>query len=74
MGGVAEEVVELADELGAGLLVVGSRDRGRIRRALSRSVSDWIVRHAPCPVLVIRPQKTTDDRTHLSRGLVTAGK
>jgi nucleotide-binding universal stress UspA family protein len=74
IGGVAEEVAELADELGAGLLVVGSRDRGRIRRALTGSVSDWIVRHALCPVLVVRPQKTTDERAHLSHGSVTAGK
>jgi nucleotide-binding universal stress UspA family protein len=74
MGGVAEEVVDLAEELGVGLLVVGSRGHGRIRRTLTGSVSDWIARHAPCPVLVVRPQKNADDRTRLLRGSVTAGK
>ena len=54
MGGVAEEVVSLAEELGAGLIVMGSRDHGGIRRALMGSVSDSVVRHAHCPVLVVR--------------------
>ena len=49
----AEEIVALAEELGVSLIVMGSRDRGRIRRALSGSVSDWVVRHARCPVLVV---------------------
>jgi nucleotide-binding universal stress UspA family protein len=49
----AEEIVALAEELGAYLIVVGRRNRGRIRRALARSVSDGVVRHARCPVLVV---------------------
>jgi nucleotide-binding universal stress UspA family protein len=49
----AEEIVALAEKLGAYLIVVGRRDRGRIRRALAGSVSDWVVRHARCPVLVV---------------------
>jgi nucleotide-binding universal stress UspA family protein len=53
-GTAAEEVVRSAEEMGAGLLVVGSRGRGRIRRALMGSVSDSVVRHAHCPVLVVR--------------------
>src|SRR5215218_7294703 len=54
MGGAAEEVIELAEELETGLIVLGSRGRGRIRRALMGSVSDSIVRHAHCPVMVVR--------------------
>lgn len=49
----AEEIVALAEELGTCLIVVGRRDRGRIRRVLTGSVSDWVVRHARCPVLVV---------------------
>jgi nucleotide-binding universal stress UspA family protein len=56
-GGVPEEIVGLAEEIGAGLVVVGSRGRGGIRRALMGSVSDSVVRHAHCPVLVVRPEK-----------------
>jgi len=54
MGGVAEEIVDLVEELGASLIVVGSRGRGRIRRVLMGSVSDPVVRHAHCSVLVVR--------------------
>jgi nucleotide-binding universal stress UspA family protein len=48
------EIVGLAEELGAGLIVLGSRGLGRLRRALMGSVSDSVVRHAHCPVLVVR--------------------
>src|SRR5215218_4906397 len=54
MGGVAEEIVGLADELDAGLVVVGSRGLGRIRRTLAGSVSESVFRHAHCPVMVVR--------------------
>jgi nucleotide-binding universal stress UspA family protein len=53
-GRVAPEVVALAEQIGAGLIVLGSRGRGGIRRALMGSVSDSVVRHAHCPVLVVR--------------------
>jgi nucleotide-binding universal stress UspA family protein len=52
-----EEIVALAEELGAGLIVVGSRGLGGIRRALMGSVSDSVVRHAHCPVLVVRREE-----------------
>jgi nucleotide-binding universal stress UspA family protein len=54
MGEAAREIVHLAEDLGVGLIVMGSRGRGGIRRALMGSVSDSVVRHAPCPVMVIR--------------------
>jgi nucleotide-binding universal stress UspA family protein len=53
-GGAPQEIVGLAEEIGAGLVVMGSRGRGGIRRALTGSVSDSVVRHAHCPVLVVR--------------------
>src|SRR5215207_3757126 len=52
------EIVALGEELGAGLIVVGSRGRGGVRRALTGSVCDSVVRHAHCPVLVVRREKT----------------
>jgi len=55
MGWPGHEIVRLGKEIGADMIVVGSRDRGRLRRALAGSVSDSVVRHAPCPVLVVRP-------------------
>jgi nucleotide-binding universal stress UspA family protein len=54
MGQVDLEI--LAEELGADLIVMGSRGLGGVRRALMGSVSDSVVRHAHCPVLVVRPK------------------
>lgn len=50
------EVVALGEEIGTGLIVMGSRGYGGVRRALMGSVSDSVVRHAHCPVLVIRSE------------------
>ncbi len=52
-----EEIVYLAEELGAGILVVGSRGAGGVRRALLGSVSESVVRHAHCPVLVAHKEE-----------------
>jgi nucleotide-binding universal stress UspA family protein len=69
----AKEIVALAEELGAYLIVMGSRRRGRIRRALAGSVSDWVVRHARYPVLVVGAgARIADNRARLSQGSWTA--
>ncbi len=54
LGRADEEIVDLAQNIGAGMIVMGSRGRGRIRRALMGSVSDSVVRHAHCPVTIVR--------------------
>jgi nucleotide-binding universal stress UspA family protein len=54
MGRADEEIVELAQSIGAGMIVMGSRGQGRIRRALLGSVSESVVRHAHCPVTIVR--------------------
>jgi nucleotide-binding universal stress UspA family protein len=53
----ADQIVQVAEDVGAGLIVMGSRGLGGVRRALIGSVSDSVVRHAHCPVLVVRPEK-----------------
>ena len=53
-GRADEEIVELAQSIGAGMIVMGNRGHGRIRRALMGSVSDSVVRHAHCPVTIVR--------------------
>jgi nucleotide-binding universal stress UspA family protein len=47
----------LAEELGVGLIVMGSRGLGSVRRALMGSISDSVVRHGHCPVMIVRPEK-----------------
>ena len=48
------EIVELAQELGVDAIVVGSRGLSAIQRLLLGSTAENVVRHAPCPVLVVR--------------------
>jgi nucleotide-binding universal stress UspA family protein len=49
-----KEILRAAESLGVGLIVMGSRGLGAISRMLIGSVSDSVVRHAHCPVLVMR--------------------
>ena len=53
-GRTSDEVVALSDELGVGLLVLGSRGLGTVQRILMGSHSEEIVHHAHVPVLVLR--------------------
>jgi nucleotide-binding universal stress UspA family protein len=61
MGAVDLEIVALAKELGADLIVMGCRGHRGIRRAIEGSISDAVIRHAPCPVLVVRSQESAQD-------------
>ena len=49
-----ENIVGLAEELGADLIVIGSRGLSGMKRLVMGSVSESVVRHAHCPVLVMR--------------------
>jgi nucleotide-binding universal stress UspA family protein len=53
-GDPAESIVEAAISEGADIIVIGSHGRAALGRALIGSVSDQVVRHAPCPVMVVR--------------------
>lgn len=71
--GVAEsgrtdaEIVDYARKRGAGLIVVGSHGRHGIGHVLIGSVAEKVVRHAPCPILVVpageqeAPRVSSDD-------------
>ncbi len=45
---------KIARDESATAIVIGSRGRGGIKKALLGSVSDYVVRNAPCPVVVTR--------------------
>ncbi len=53
-GGAARSIVEAAQNWGADLIVVGSHGYGFWSRALLGSVSNAVVHHAPCSVLIVR--------------------
>lgn len=51
-----DEILGLAEQVGADLIIVGSHDRGTMGRFLVGSVSEAVLRGAHCPVLVARPK------------------
>lgn len=55
-GSPDSRIVETAEEMGADLIVIGSHGYKRWERLLLGSVSDSVVHHAPCSVMVVRSQ------------------
>jgi len=56
-GSPDSRIVETAEKIGADLIIVGSHGYNRWERLLLGSVSDSVVHHAPCSVLVVRNPK-----------------
>ena len=48
------EIVNAARDWPADLIVIGSHGRGGVKRALLGSIAEGVMRHASCPVLVVR--------------------
>jgi nucleotide-binding universal stress UspA family protein len=53
-GEPGEAIVAAANSEGVDLIVVGSHGRSGVSRFFIGSVSDYVVRHARCPVMVVR--------------------
>ena len=54
-GDAASEIVRVAKERGVDLIVISSHGRTGLGRILFGSTAEAVVRHAPCPVLVVKP-------------------
>ena len=53
-GNPGEAIVEAAESERVDLIVIGTHGRRGVNRSLFGSVSDHVVRNAPCPVVVVR--------------------
>ena len=56
-GDARDLIIDVASEVSAGLIVMGTHGRRGVRRALIGSIAESVVRTAPCPVLTIREHK-----------------
>ena len=60
-GDAASEIVRVARERGVDLIVISSHGRTGLGRLLFGSTTESVVRHAPCPVLVVKPPQERDE-------------
>jgi nucleotide-binding universal stress UspA family protein len=56
-GDARDVIIDVAREIGAELIVMGTHGRRGVRRALIGSIAESVVRTASCPVLTIRERK-----------------
>jgi nucleotide-binding universal stress UspA family protein len=56
VGDAGPMIVWVAEQIDADVVVVGSHGRGALKRLMSGSVSEHVVHHSPCPVLVVRKE------------------
>ena len=60
-GPAADEIVDRARALGASLILMTTHGRGGLGRVIFGSTADSVLRHAPCPVLLVRISEQDDD-------------
>jgi len=58
VGDAASTICDVAAEIGADVIVMGSHARSGVKRLMLGSTSEHVLRHAPCPVLIVRGEKT----------------
>ena len=61
-GDPAEQICAYAEEIDARLIAIGTRGHGTVASLLLGSVSNAVIRGAPCPVLVVREPERTRER------------
>jgi len=54
------EILQAARENAADLIVLGTHGRTGLDRLMTGSVAERVVRHAPCPVFLVKPKALTD--------------
>ncbi|MGF1472730.1 MAG: universal stress protein [Rubrobacteraceae bacterium] len=59
LGRAADGILDFSEHIGVDLVVIGSRGHGAFRRVALGSVSEEVVHHASCPVVVVRPGERT---------------
>jgi nucleotide-binding universal stress UspA family protein len=62
-GDAAAEIVRVAGERAADLIVISSHGRTGLGRMIFGSTAEAVVRHASCPVLVVKPPAQEEERS-----------
>ena len=65
-GKPGETICRIAEEENAVVIVTGTRGMGTLRRTILGSVSDYLLKHAHCPVIVCRDPAEIERKRHAS--------
>lgn len=63
LGSASEEVIDVARRLPADVIIMSTHGHSGLKHVFLGSVTEQVVRHAPCPVLVVREQEHEFIRT-----------
>ena len=72
-GRPGEVICQIAEEVSAVMIITGTRGMGKVKRTILGSVSDYLVNHAICPVMVCR-DPAVFERRRFPSGSDAAGK
>lgn len=72
-GRPGEVICQIAEEVSAVMILTGTRGMGKVKRTILGSVSDYLVNHAICPVMVCR-DPAVFERRRFPSGSDAAGK
>ena len=72
-GRPGEVICQIAEEVLAVMIITGTRGMGKVKRTILGSVSDYLVNHAICPVMVCR-DPAVFERRRFSSGSDASGK
>lgn len=64
VGSPGPSIVAAAEDCHADLIVMGTHGRSGLSRVLMGSVAEYVLRHAPCPVLTVKPS-TAERLSHV---------
>lgn len=69
-GDAADQILTVARQVHADLLVVGSHGRTGLNRLLMGSVAEAVVRESPCPVITVKvPERKSDSTDEVSEAV-----
>ncbi len=66
-GSPAATIIDYASKTGADMIVLGSHGASDLRRLLVGGTAESVMRHAPCPVLVLRSPELVDEAEAVHR-------
>ncbi|HZO91076.1 MAG TPA: universal stress protein [Chthonomonadaceae bacterium] len=70
IGHAVDRITQVAEREHANLIVLGSRGLSTWQALLLGSVSEGVLLHAPCPVLIVRGEKASEETTGFNRILL----